>query len=244
MRMNTYKIKVVAGLHAQFVYGTFEQLQAYMLRRNNPADIETLEDSIGAAIGNIIWICSSLEKGSINFIKTLVHECSHFADAAESAGAAKEKHELEFKSYVASIIVERILSKYTEGSVLLKAKPTNTASGAGKSQLLIVSLEIFGQEVLFLHCSYKCFETFVKSNQGSDVSELEGFDGGACGNVMWVNDTIAKDSMNFIVNVAHNIMLITGMVVEHLGLEGSEVRAYIAEYIVGKILKHTLESAV
>ena len=198
---------------------------------------------MGGSIGDIIWVCSSLEMGSIDFVKTLVHEGSHFADAAEKADAANEKHGLEFKSYVVSIIVEKILSKYAVGSVDPKAC-TSTESGADETQPLKVPLEIFDYDVFFLHCSYKYMATFVKSKQGADVSELEESASAVLGNLMWVNDTIAKDSADFIVNVAHDVILITGMVVEHLGLEGTEVRAYLSEYIMGAILKHTLEPAV
>lgn len=103
-----------------------------------------------------------------------------------------------------------------------------------------VEFQPFGCNVYYVHCSYKELCKIVTKNDPSvDIDDLADATGAAVGNLLWVSDEVKKNSVEFIANLTHEAVHLVDMLMDNLGLEGSEVRAYSVDYIVKTILEHT-----
>ena len=101
-----------------------------------------------------------------------------------------------------------------------------------------VEFQPFGCNIYFIHCSYKELCKIVAKNDASvDVDDLEDATGAAVGNLLWINESISRNTIDFICNLSHEAVHLVDMLIDSLGLEGTEVRAYCVDYIVKTILE-------
>ena len=63
-----------------FVHCTLVEFQELVPKYEDNLDTSSLHDSQGSVAGNLIWVSSELPRGSLMFLRTLVHEVSHFVD--------------------------------------------------------------------------------------------------------------------------------------------------------------------
>jgi hypothetical protein len=101
-----------------------------------------------------------------------------------------------------------------------------------------IPLEVFGVDTYLVICSVERLkELAVQLAPDIDISELEDSSAGVVGNLIWIHDTTARGSIDFIQNLTHEISHIVDMIMGDLGLEGSECKAYMSDFIMGKALK-------
>ena len=206
---------------------------------NADADISAFEDSEGGIVGNLIWISDELQLGSHSFNISLIHESVHFADmlSAQVAGVDRSK--------VTSHIVGRILSQHMKEEPLYcklpqaDPLPSGSETDGKKIHPGKISMEIFGDDALFLQCGIAELMNFVDSDE-YDTADIDFKDGATeklIGKLMWVSDGVVPGSIDFVQSITNISVRFMDGLCNHLGIDGMEVRAYTVDYIVSKILE-------
>lgn len=240
MTMKQFKIEI-PSTHptAFFVHCSYPDFIQRVHKDNADADISAFKDSEGGIVGNLIWISDELQLGSHSFIISLIHESVHFADMLSEQVAGVDR------SNVTSHIVGRVLSRYMNDEPIYRKLPQTDPLLLGSESCInkihpnTISLEIFGGDALFLQCGIADLMTFVDSDE-YDTTDIDFNDGATeklIGKLMWVSDDVVPGSIDFVQSITNITVRFMDGLCNHLGLEGSEVRAYTVDYIVSKIIE-------
>ena len=216
----------------QFAHGSLEQFRAHLTENGIDEDTTWMDGYVGARWGNIIWISNRLKIGSIDFIKTLIHECGHFADYF-----FENDHAL-----VVSELTGQILSKCQEeaaslhnDNILEFISPDLTGAAIQPRRY---ALPIFSHDIYFLHSRAQDCMNYVRTHMDGDFdhSSLADSTSALISDLIWVSDDIHPASVEFIQAIAHGTTATSRSICEACNLEGTEARAYIAEYLTGMVL--------